>query len=49
MAFLYKIQQLQRRVDILERIIERLKAHVNLPSDPDEETEPEPTEQPQKA
>lgn len=45
MAFLYKIQLLQKRVDILERIIERLKEHVNLPPEPDEETdETEPAE-----
>jgi hypothetical protein len=47
MAFLYKIQLLQKRVDFLERVIERLKAHVNLPPDPDEP--PTETEQPQKA
>jgi hypothetical protein len=41
MAFLYKIQLLQKRVDILERIIERLKEHVNLPP---EETDEEETE-----
>ena len=47
MAFLYKIQLLQKRVDILERIIERLKAHVGLP-DEEGETESEQSEQPQK-
>ena len=49
MAFLYKIQLLQKRVDILERIIERLKEHVNLPPEEDD-AETEPTQQqPRKA
>jgi len=46
MAFLYKIQLLQKRVDVLERIIERLKEHVNLPPEEDDETEAELEEQP---